>query len=80
MIGHGLMEENGLDPHPKKDISSLQYRRSQRNLKFSQPLATRYEIFFLPHKKNICEWGVYAMENKDTKTEYQEVVRVGGQK
>ena len=25
-------------------------------------------------------WGVYTMENKDAKTDYQEVVRVGDQK
>ena len=38
-------------------MSSPQYRRSPRNLKFSQPLATRYEKSFQPHKKSICGWG-----------------------
>ena len=46
MIDHGLMGEKGLTPSAKKDISSPQYRRSPRNLKFSQPLVTR----------NICGW------------------------
>ena len=59
MIGHGFMEENGLTPYPKKDISSPQYRSSPRNLKFSQPLATRYKIFFSPTKKYLCVRGGY---------------------
>ena len=38
----------------------------------SQPLGTRY-------KKSLTH-GVYAMENKDTKTDYHEDFRVGDQK
>ena len=38
-------------PSPKHDISSPQYTRSPRNLKFSQFLATRYKKKFQPHKK-----------------------------
>ena len=46
-------------------------------MKSSQPLATRHEKTKLaPHKKSSCGQGeVYAMENKDTNTDYQEVVR-----
>ena len=81
MVIDGFMEENDLaPPSPKMDISPPQYRRSTRSLKFSQPLATRYKKLFYPNKKNICGWGVYTIENKDVKTGYQEVVRVGDQK
>ena len=65
----------------KKEIKSPQDRRAPRNLKFSKPLATRHKTFLALHKKNICGWeGVYTMENKDKKTDYQKVVRVGDQK
>ena len=81
MIGHGFMEENGQTPSPKKDISSPQYRRFPRNLKFSKPLATRSQKIFSPSKNIFMGgWGIYTMENKNTKTDYQEVVRVGDQK
>ena len=74
------MEENGLDPFPKKEIRSPQYRRSPRNLKSSQPLALRYEKKLAPHKKAICgQGGVYTIENKDTKRDYQKFVRVWDQ-
>ena len=43
LVIDGFMEENGLAPSPKKEIRTPQYRRSPRNLKYSQPLATRYE-------------------------------------
>ena len=43
----GFMEENGLAlPSPKKESKSPEYRKSLRNLKFTQPLATRYEKIF----------------------------------
>ena len=83
LVIYGFMEENGLAPFPKKEIRSPQYRRSPRNLKSSQPLATRHKKKLAPHKKNICGWGkggVYTMENKDTNTEYQKFVRVLDQK
>ena len=51
-------------------LSSLQYRTSPRNFKFYQPLATRYEIFFLASQYH----------GNDTKTDYQEVVYAGDQK
>ena len=42
------------------------------------------ENFSLTKKIFVCVWGgggeVYTMENKDTKTDYQEVVSVGDQK
>ena len=58
LVIDGFMEENGLAPPPKKDISSPQYKK----------------IFVV----GVGE--VYTMENKDTKTDYQELVRVGDQK
>ena len=77
----GFMQENGLVPSPKKDINFTQYRSSPRNLKFFQTLATIYEKIFLAPQKNqkkprICGWVAYTMENKDTKADYQKVVRV----
>ena len=66
---------------PKNWIRFPQYRGSPRNLKFSQPLATRYEKNFLAsHKKNVWVGGEYTMENRDTNTNYQKVVRVWDQK
>ena len=35
---------------------------------------------FLAPQKNFSGWEVYTMENKDTKADYQEVVRAGEQK
>ena len=79
----GFMEENGIAPSTKKDIRSSQFRRSPRNLKSSQPLATRREKKLAPHpqqKKGSGYRGVYTMENKDTNTDYQKFVRVRYQK
>ena len=63
---------------PKKEISSLRPkknpRRSPQNLKFCQSLAATHEKVFLGGR------GVYIVENKDTNTDYQKVVRVGDQK
>ena len=73
LVIDSFMEENGLDPSPKKDITSPQYRRSPRNLEFSQSLATRYENSFQPHKKILVGTSegarVNTMENKETKTD-----------
>ena len=79
----GFMEENGIAPSTKKDIRSSQFRRSPRNLKSSQPLATRREKKLAPHpqqKKGSGYRGVYTMENKDTNTDYQKFVRAGDEK
>ena len=43
LVIDGFMEENGLVLSPKKEIRTPQYRRSPRNLKYSEALATRYE-------------------------------------
>ena len=54
-----------------------------KNLKFSQSLTTRQTDTHThsPHKKNISGWGVvYAMENKDTNTDYPKLVSLGDQK
>ena len=74
------MEENGLAPSAKKEIRSPQNRRAPRNLKYSKPLATIHEIFSPPQKKYLWLGGIYTIENKDTNTDYQKVVRVGNQK
>ena len=36
--------------------------------------------FSLSKKIFVGGWGIYTMENKNTKTDYQKVVRVGDQK
>ena len=38
------------------------------------------KTFIPPQKKYLWVGGVYTMENKDTNTDYQKVVRVGDQK
>ena len=39
------------------------------------------KTFFSPTKKIfVGGWEIYTMENKNTKTDYEEVVRVGDQK
>ena len=43
LVIDGFMEENGLAPSLKKEITSYQYKSSPRNLKLSQHLAPRYE-------------------------------------
>ena len=53
LVIDGFMEENGLAPSPKKEIRFPQYRRSPRNLKFSQPLATTYKEKVLAFTKKI---------------------------
>ena len=53
------MEENGLAPSRKNDISSPQYKKKYLWL---------------------GGVGVYTMENKETKTDYQELVKTGDQK
>ena len=90
-----LMEENGLarSSH-KKEIRSLEYRRSPRHLKFSQPLASRYEKKkkLAPRKKCLCVCvcvcacvcvcvcvRVGVVYTMEN-THYQKVVRVGKQK
>ena len=47
-------------------------------MKSSQPLATRQKKKFI--KKYLWVGGVYTMENKGTKTDYKEFVRVGDEK
>ena len=52
LVIDGFMEENSLAPSSKKEIKTPQYRSSPRNLKYSQPLATRYnKKKIVPHKK-----------------------------
>ena len=82
LVSDNFMEENDLaSTSAKKEIRSLQNRRAPRNLKFSKPLATRHEKYFQSSKKIfVGGGGVYAMESKDTNTDYQKVVRVGDQK
>ena len=41
---------------------------------------TCYKKKLAPTKKYFWVWGVYTMENKDTNTDYQKVVRVRDQK
>ena len=72
------MENSQLEP--QKGYWFAQYRRSPRKFKFSQPVATKYEKKFSPTKWRGGGGGAYTMENNDTKTDYQEVVRVGDQK
>ena len=50
--------------------------------KFSQPIAKRYKKIWSPSKKIFLGSGstVYTMDNNDTNTDCQKVVRVGGQK
>ena len=67
MIGHLWLygRKWSSSPSPKKETRCPQYRSSPKNLKFSQPLATRYEKKIFLHKKNICwQQGVYTMEAK----------------
>ena len=55
LVNDGFMDENGLALTPKKEIRTPQYRKSPRNLKYSQPKATRYEKNLAPpQKKYIC--------------------------
>ena len=48
-----LWKKMAQPPSPKKEIRTPQYRRSPRNLKYSQVLATRQEKNVAPHKKKI---------------------------
>ena len=74
-----LWKKLAFPPSPKKEIRSSQYGRSLRNLKFTQPLATRYKKQILvPTQKKI--WverrGEYnPIENEDTNTDYQRVFK-----
>ena len=65
-------------------MRSPQYRSSPRNLKSPQPLAIWYGKKISPplppQKKYLWVGGVYTMENKDTNTKYEKLVRVGDQK
>ena len=48
---------------------------------FQAPSYKRRKNVLALHEKNICKWAVvYTMENKDTNTDYQKVVRIGDQK
>ena len=38
------------------------------------------KFFSLTKKLFVGDWGIYTMENKNTKIDYQEVIRVGDQK
>ena len=67
-------------PPLPKVILVPQNTQGTKKFKFSQPLAARYKKKFSPTKKIYLWVGVYTMENKNTKTDYHEVVRVGDQK
>ena len=73
-------------PFPKKEIRSPQRgwgSEGPRNLKFFEPLATRYRNnFFSPCREIFVGGGstVYTMDNKNANTVYQKVVWVGNQK
>ena len=66
---------------PKKETRSTPIMKVLKKFEFSQPLTTRYkQIFSAPQKKSLqlVGMGVYTMENKDTNTDYQKVVKVEG--
>ena len=84
MIGHWWFYRRNMPPLLKRKLGLPQYKRSQGNLKFSQPLVTRCKKYFSPHKKMFVAGGgeyIAWMEKRDaSSTDYQKVVRVCGQK
>ena len=84
MIGHWWFYRRNMPPLLKRKLGLPQYKRSQGNLKFSQPLVTRCKKYFSPHKKIFVAGGgeyIAWMEKRDaSSTDYQKVVRLCGQK
>ena len=69
-------------PSAKEEIRAPPKQKGPKKFEiFQAPSYKTRKKFLALHEKNICEWaGVYTMENKDTNTDYQKVVRVGDQK
>ena len=77
LVIDGFMDANCLASLIEKGNWVPQKRIFPPNLKFSQPLATRFEKVFWPTTKKLRLREIYTMENKDA--DYQKVVRVRDQ-
>ena len=79
LIIDGFMKENGpVLLCQKVNLVPPKQKGPKKFEIFQAPSYKTWKNFLALRKKNIC-W-VYTMENKDTNTDYQKVVRVGDQK
>ena len=74
------MEENGLATPLPKRILVPSNTESHQKIWIFPALSYKIQKKIFNPTKNIFGWRVYTMENKDTKKDYQEVVRAGNQK
>ena len=76
-----LVKENILASLSKKRKLSLPIQLFPKKLENFPARNTRHmQTKNSPSWKHICEWGVYAMENNDTNTDYQKCNSLGDQK
>ena len=81
MVIGGIIKENGLVPFYQRKLVPQKWKVPQKFEIYPVPSCKIRKKILAPTKKYVWVAGrVYTMENKDTNTNYQKVVRVGDKK